>query len=222
MDDPRVDITVTDSIGWTPLHVAAITSTSTNIRALLEAGTDVNQRDIDGRTPLTHAALSGHADVVAVLLSAPNVGPNVTDRVDYTPLLWAVLWWENAMIVQLLRDERILPYAERQEKDTAFMVAVTEGFSGCMRRILLREDTDVNCDSEWSKFILHKAICKGDLGILRLLIEDERLDLLKMDDRGWTPMFCAVGFGSAKIIELLYKSGRFSIDDRDAYRRNAV
>ena len=222
LDDPRVDISSADMSGSTPLHLAAIKGTSANIRVLLEAGADVNQRDRQGRTALSDAASFGHADSVATLLSDPRADPNVMDSLGYTPLIWAVVKRQGATAARLLRGERTIPHATTEFKDTALMVAVKTGFSDCVRHILSREDTDVNFDAKWGEFVLHEAICKGDLEIVRLLVEDERLDPRSMDEIGWTPMIYAAQYGAVEIIEMLYESGRFTIDETDIFGTTAM
>lgn len=223
LNDPRVDISsIADMNGNTPLHLAASKGTSANIRALLEAGANVNQRNKQGRTALSNAASFGHADAVAALLSAPDVDPNVTDHMGYTPLVRAVSKRHEATVLHLIRDKRTIPHATAEGKDTALMAAVKRGYDDFVRYILSRQDTDVNVDAKWSEFILHEAIFLGDMEIMRLLVEDERLDPMSVDEDGWTPMLYAVGCGSVRIIEMLYRSGRFAIDEKDGSGRSAM
>ena len=63
------------SAGWLPLHAAAAAAALTSVRALLNAGADVDALSADGLTPLDLACACGHADVVAELVNAPNASP---------------------------------------------------------------------------------------------------------------------------------------------------
>jgi hypothetical protein len=60
------------------LHMAAFEGCSRKVRALVEAGLDVNaRRDADNATPLYIAAYKGREEVVRVLLEA---GADITKR----------------------------------------------------------------------------------------------------------------------------------------------
>lgn len=92
---------------WTPLHWAVrraqvdrITELATN--ATLEA------RDAQGRTPLHIAVLSGHAEIVELLIEQ-GADVNARDLWGNTPLRRLALvteqrGWDRSEIAQLLRD----------------------------------------------------------------------------------------------------------------------
>jgi ankyrin repeat protein len=54
--------------GWTALHWAASAGRDAAVAVLLDAGLEVNARDVMGNTPLLVAADEGHVGVVRVLL----------------------------------------------------------------------------------------------------------------------------------------------------------
>ncbi|MCB1963593.1 MAG: ankyrin repeat domain-containing protein [Rhodocyclaceae bacterium] len=56
--------------GSTPLHLAAMNSDTTTLKALLAAGADPNARDQDGSTPLHMAAYASRAEHAQILLEA--------------------------------------------------------------------------------------------------------------------------------------------------------
>lgn len=58
------------------------------VQKLLRLGASPNKFDQDGRTPLHHAALKGHAEIAKILLEA-GADPNAKDPLDYTPLHFA-------------------------------------------------------------------------------------------------------------------------------------
>lgn len=71
----------------TPLHWAAQHGHTEVVRTLIDNGTDVNARDVFGRTPL-HLAVS-HPEIIALLLEA-GANVNARDSLSNTPLHRAV------------------------------------------------------------------------------------------------------------------------------------
>ena len=69
------------------LHAAAFAGCPSKVRALVEAGLDVNaRRDADADTPLYIAACKGHNEVVQVLLEAGANIDQASGRAQSTPL----------------------------------------------------------------------------------------------------------------------------------------
>ena len=64
---------------------AASTNDVNGLKALLDAGGNVNCKDYDGRTPLHVAVSDGHKEAVVFLLSK-SADPNALDRWENTPL----------------------------------------------------------------------------------------------------------------------------------------
>ena len=73
------------------IHVAAITGNIEAVRQHLAAGTDVNAKDIVGRTTLHYAAINGHKEI-AELLIGKGADVNAKDKDDNTPLYQAAFW----------------------------------------------------------------------------------------------------------------------------------
>ena len=84
------------------LHIAARSGHEAVVRALIEAGADINKARDNGVTPLYIAAQQGHEAVVRALIEA---GADVNKARDTggTPLFTAALEGHTA-IVQILRD----------------------------------------------------------------------------------------------------------------------
>lgn len=72
------------------------------IGSLLEQGTDVNARDEDGKTALSHAAFHGKLEAVILLLEHSAL-VDLPDRFGATPLFWAVCA-AHTHVVKLLTD----------------------------------------------------------------------------------------------------------------------
>eukprot|EP00803_Ostreobium_quekettii_P011139 evm.model.scf_71.2 EVM.evm.TU.scf_71.2 scf_71:37996-40342(+) len=83
--EARATVDLTDDIGDTPLHDAAIVNATRVAMLLIEAGADVNAVDDLGETPLHHAAEWGSLEVAQQLVeNGANVKAKSKD--DVTPL----------------------------------------------------------------------------------------------------------------------------------------
>ena len=111
-----------DTLLWekTPLHYAAIHSkTPEVVKALLDAGADLNARDENRRTPLHLAAgFNKTPEVVKVLLDA-DANPKARDKNRWTPLHSAVWYSKTPAVVQLLLDAGADPKARTNNGKTA-------------------------------------------------------------------------------------------------------
>lgn len=83
-----------------PIHDAAKAGDVEQVRGLIEAGTDVNEKDTAFKTALHWAAEKGHMGVVQVLVDK-GAGVNDKDLSDVTPLHLAVLG-EHESILEFL------------------------------------------------------------------------------------------------------------------------
>ncbi|PNP43866.1 hypothetical protein TGAMA5MH_04149 [Trichoderma gamsii] len=88
--DKGAKVDIKDSMNRMPIHVGALNGIE-NFKAILEAGGDINSKDIIGRTALSWAAQPGRVQAVEKIISLlPN--KEAIDEVDidgWTPLCWA-------------------------------------------------------------------------------------------------------------------------------------
>jgi uncharacterized protein len=82
-------LTILPRGNWTPLMYAAREGAVNAVRALAEAGADVNAVDPDGTTPLVRAIINAHYDAAAVLLER-GADPNISDTSGMGALYAAV------------------------------------------------------------------------------------------------------------------------------------
>ena len=77
-----------------------------NIEAVkqhLAAGTDVDARDAEDKTPLHHAPYWGHKEIVALLI-AEGADVNAKDNAGETSLHWAVVGGEKEIVAALINN----------------------------------------------------------------------------------------------------------------------
>jgi len=72
-----------------PLHYAAELGLAAVASALIDAASDVNTADADGRTALMLATIGGHEDVARLMVDADRCDVNVVDTAQRTCLFYA-------------------------------------------------------------------------------------------------------------------------------------
>lgn len=183
---------------------------SAMVRALIEAGADVNA-PVRGKTALHVAAMSregeaGYAQVATMieLLLAAGADPcgPATEEPLGTPLQYAGTWGSVEALRLLSADER----SRREEHLAAALDAAAQGDAALAKvELLLERGADPN-----GHFALLRA-CERSMhraAALRLLEAGARADLA--DQRNCTPLHGAAGAGSDEVVEALLARGAAS------------
>lgn len=79
------DLDIPDNAGNTPLQIASLEGKAKIVHLLLDAGCDINCKNIDMETPLIDAVENGHVDVVRLLLKA-GLDPRQSNAKGEEPL----------------------------------------------------------------------------------------------------------------------------------------
>ena len=107
--------------GETALIVAAHTSHKSIVRALLDAGSDVNARNSYGRTALMGAVSRGNPDTAQLLLAA-GADVNRKDHQGHTALISAAMIGHPSL-AQILLANGANPHVETERGQTALSIA---------------------------------------------------------------------------------------------------
>ncbi|CAF3774507.1 unnamed protein product [Rotaria magnacalcarata] len=93
-------VDVTDTLGRTPLHYAAIVGNEETLISLLLCNPDMNRLSKDGTTPLHEAIIHNHADILTLLVQH-NADVHILFQ-NYLPPLILAVYLQNRNIVELL------------------------------------------------------------------------------------------------------------------------
>lgn len=122
LTNKRANIFSTDNGSQTPPLWAAANGHADVVPLLSGERQSINWADDGGRTPLSWAAGNGHDDVVRSLLATENIDLDSPDKIDRSPLLWAVKAITNTRAIlagkdHVLRDYQMqLMHFEEQNK----------------------------------------------------------------------------------------------------------
>uniref|UniRef100_A0A336KHD6 CSON010478 protein n=1 Tax=Culicoides sonorensis TaxID=179676 RepID=A0A336KHD6_CULSO len=158
---------------------------------------------ISGETALTSAAMNGHTDTLALLLSR-GANCDVRNRKELSPLLLAVKEGHWGIVERLLQNHATIEQTDMNGK-TALMIAAEEGHVGIIE-LLLSKDANLDKADNDGLTALCWACLRGKLQAAKRLLE-EKADKQHADNTGRTPLDLAAYQGSAALVQLLIDSG---------------
>ena len=187
---------------WSPwvLHQAAeYTGNPTIVRLLLQAGSDPNAPDDNGRSPLHHGAENSNPMVVTHLLDA-SADLNARDNDGYTALHWAAAQSGNGWVVKVLLDRGAAPFAESNDGRTPLHSALRyRADPSVVSRML-----DAGAGEHLTP--LQLSALQGDVVAVNELLA-EGADASELDRYGWGPLHFAVPLGRLEAVSALLAAG---------------
>ncbi|MDE0165211.1 MAG: ankyrin repeat domain-containing protein [Bryobacterales bacterium] len=190
-------------VGMSPLHEATLDDSVLEINKLLEAGHDLNARDLDGATPLHWAAARNSHQAVERLIEA-GADPNERDGADRTPLHLGASYGAREAIDRLL-DAGADPNARDNQGDTALHKTGVSLSPESVER-LLEANADPNARNLQKETPLHQAHFALYPDTVERLLK-AGADPEARDSNGDTALHRATGSGARRSIDVLLKAG---------------
>jgi ankyrin repeat protein len=205
------DVRVRDYFDRTALHFAACTDSPAVVRALLDRGLNVNERDAQGWTPLLYA-VEGACHVAWT----GRCGPREQVLIDLLMARRRVGFGAEAARVLLERGAD--PNARNTMEWTALTSALEYGATvqNPLVQVLLSHGADVNARSKFGDPALLLAARGGDAPTLKRLLE-LGADVNAQDQKGSTALSYVARNGHLDAVNLLLARGA-TIDGRSRTR----
>ncbi|MEO0787032.1 MAG: ankyrin repeat domain-containing protein [Bacteroidota bacterium] len=189
---------------YLPLHLAAEDGKVAAIRALLEAGANVNARDGHRRTALICAASDGHHTAVSLLLDA-GAEINAQDAWGNTALIAAADDNHQRVVRQLLQAGANTDMRTDQGQN-ALEIALSEGSEDAVDELTADLAEYALDNLRNSPQILIGPAREGHLFMVRQMLETG-IDINITDDRGHTALSVAANEGHQGIVDYLLSRG---------------
>ncbi|XP_067227984.1 ankyrin repeat and SAM domain-containing protein 1A-like isoform X5 [Chanodichthys erythropterus] len=183
-------------------------SSSHTLSSLLSIwrGPNVNCVDSTGYTPLHHAALNGHNEVVEVLLRNEAL-TNIADNKGCYPLHLAAWKGDQRIVKLLVHQGPSHPKLNEQNNDneTPLHCAAQYGHTQVVQ-LLLEELTDPTMRNNKFETPLDLAALYGRLEVVKLLLSAHP-NLLSSNTKKHTPLHLASRNGHLPVVEVLLAAG---------------
>ncbi|XP_051780586.1 ankyrin repeat and sterile alpha motif domain-containing protein 1B isoform X1 [Erpetoichthys calabaricus] len=169
-------------------------------------GLNVNCTDSSGYTPLHHASLNGHRDVVLKLLQY-EASTNIADNKGCFPLHLAA-WKGDVEIVKILihhGPSLCRVNEQNNENETALHCAAQYGHSEVVA-VLLEEHSDPAIRNNKSETPLDLAALYGRLQVVKMLVNGHP-NLMSYNTNKHTPLHLAARNGHKAAVQVLLEAG---------------
>jgi len=179
--DAGADPDLPDGGNRSPLWYAASRGEAAVVSCLFDQPVDVNRKENEyGETPLMAAVSRDRIEAVKLLVTHPQVDVNsayVYGSFSDTSLTVAVQKGNTEIVKILLEQPRLNVNAEPVFNRTALRCAVDKRHQEVVKMLLQRKDLQL--ELPWTSFQntpLWTAVRRKDLGIVKLLMEDPRMN----------------------------------------------
>ena len=179
------------------------------LRLMLEQpSVKVNLAGDDGFTALHLAVYRGNGEAVKLLLEHPSISVNLScASTGFTALHKAAFQGRGEAVKLLLADPRVDVNCKDPDGVTPLILAArNEDNFDALKLLLADQRVEVNC--EGSLTALRSAIVGKNNKAVKLLLDNDRVDVNRMDSDGYNALFIALGPNlvtskDARILELL-------------------
>lgn len=195
------DLNQLNDEGYSPLHLAIISSSTALVERLLKAGSNPNQATLEEFTPLSLAIKHFVRHEIIRLLLSYGAQVNQADSVGRTALHMAS-FMGKVQVVRLLLTSGGSVDAQQQDGWSPLHCA-TVSSSTQVIDLLLDSDAAIDCQENRGHSPLHFAVLKGDGDLVKHLIA-HKANMNLSCYSGWTPlMSAALGRHQDVLITLL-------------------
>ncbi|XP_078375371.1 uncharacterized protein LOC144658781 isoform X1 [Oculina patagonica] len=192
-----------DKNGKTALHYAAYKGQLLAVKALIDAGADLDLTDENGVTALHRAIIHGHTDVVHTLLGACCS----VDKIDENgnTALHEAAWNGYSKCVELLVAAKCDVNIHNRTGYTSLHLAAQNSHCTTLK-VLLDGGCNPLAKNNYGDTPLHIAVRYGHVEVCNILMET-KINVSEQNNDGNTPLHIAASMGHEKLTEMLLNAG---------------
>lgn len=205
--------------GATPFIVAGIVGNVKLLELFLSKGADINESDKHGFTAFMEAACYGKVEALRFLYengAQVNLGRKTMEDQERLRKGGATALMDAAEkghvdVVKILLDEMGADVKARDNMGRNALIRALRNADDskveAITRLLLDRGADVNVRGEKGKTPLILAVEKKHIGLVKMLLEQEDIEIDETDREGKTALLLAVELQQTEIVRLLCQNG---------------
>lgn len=175
-------------------------ASSSCIDKILSAKADPNVKTEEGETSLHYAAKHPESTAIIKSLLKSNANTELTNNIGETPLLVAVSKG-NYNEAKILLEAKADPNHSRINDATPLFFVNKNEHN--MVKLLIEHQADVNHNTQNGNPLIHQAIFKQNINLLKVFLEELRLDVNKTNSYNLTALYLAAEAGLTDQVRLL-------------------
>ncbi len=187
------------------LKTAIFSNDAEALGKLLKAGSDLNQSDCNGVSPMVHAINFGSVTAVKLLLDH-GADINQSNWRCRTPWLLAVESG-NLEKILLLRERGADIKAKNDNGQTGLHYSAMRGREDLFNDLLEHTGEEVSYTDRWGNTILHLAAAWGNPPIVKTILAKTAIPVDSLNNYGETAFMCAVTARQTFIAKILMDAG---------------
>ena len=192
-----IDVNSRDEAGRTPLYWAAQNQHEAAVRLLLSGNGDcLKSTETDNLSSLLWEGFHDSSGMVQFLLRRRDFDIECENCRSQTPLFWTFADEHTTMTRVLLDRGANASHKDLWGRTPLFLAAGNS--STAIAQMLLQKGIDADCQDNYGRTPLSRTAVRGNLPMVRLLLEQENMNANSRDLSGRSPLFWAAGGSEAK------------------------
>jgi len=177
---------------------------------------DVNATANYGLTALYLAAREGYADIVKILLKAPEIEVNCQNSEGCTPLFVAAKEDRQEIVELLMADERTDPNIQNAEGCSPLLVACEYGHLAIIHHLLKDRRVNMNLQTNSGASALFMICESGNTRIAKMLLASGRCDINLANAEKTSPLIATVHGDHVTIAHMLLQDPGLFVNDQNS------
>jgi len=172
------------------------------VKYLVENGADVNYEDESGKSPLYNATEEGRIDI-AKYLAEKGADVNWSDGNDMTLLHLASAEGQLEVVKYLIEEKGADVNCKDKDENTPLHLAATSGRVAAAK-IVADRITNIGRKDKDRMIRLMCTAQKGQMDVVRYLVEEKHADVNCQNIYGMTPLHFAAINGQLELVQFLF------------------
>ena len=204
-----------DKMNFTPLYHAVTKGHIEMVNFLLSNKADVSVKNDTGRKVYHCAANKGNLKLLQALIMHNNDYVNDVDKMNCTPLFYAVSNGHIDIANYLLSTKADVSVKDEQGWNV-YHRAANKGNLKLLQELIMHNKDYINDVDKKNLTPLHHAVSEGHIEIVNYLLSN-KADVSVKNNQGWNVYHIASNKGNLKILQELIMHNKDYINDVDQY-----